>query len=87
MLTIRCKKHPKYTAKRLPKATCFGCSLLYVLRHQHEKDGERVLGSLNPYQYLGDLQQSCEDLEVLGEADKVRARTKDRNDDNFFGRF
>ena len=50
-LIILCKDHPRYRAIR-KKRGCEACGLLYVLRHQWERDAEEKLGALNPYQFI-----------------------------------
>jgi len=67
-LNVCCKKHPDYRGTRKPK-NCDSCALLYVLLHQHAKDGSDKLGNLNPYAYFlnVDLQQACEGLLVKPE--------------------
>ena len=67
-LNICCKKHPNCRGIRKPK-NCDSCALLYVLLHQHAKDGPDKLGNLNPYAYFlnVDLQQACEGLLVKPE--------------------
>jgi|GEM_PF-3443379 len=63
MLKIRCRKHRNYMAEK-PTKKCASCSLLYVLRWQYSKEPDERLGGINPYQFLGDLQEACEGLEV-----------------------
>ena len=64
MLKILCREHPKYQAKRRSGKKCESCALLYVLRWQYRKEPDKRLGGLNPYQFLGDLEEACEGLEV-----------------------
>lgn len=68
MLNICCKKHPNYRGIKKTK-NCDSCALLYVLIHQHAKNGPDKLGSLNPYVYFLDirLQNGCEGLLVKSE--------------------
>lgn len=69
MLKIRCNEHPKYTAAKSPsklrKKQCPGCELLYILRWQHSKEPDKRLGSINPYQFLGDLEDTCAFLDAM----------------------
>lgn len=32
MLKLRCKRHPRYTGERIPRASCDECMDLYTLR-------------------------------------------------------
>ncbi len=63
-MTIICKLHPKYHAKRRPSTDCDGCHLLYILRWQHEDVANEKLGGLNPYQFLRSVDGGCEELRV-----------------------
>ena len=36
MLTLKCKKHPRYTGKESPRAGCNQCYWLYIVRVQAE---------------------------------------------------
>lgn len=67
-LMIRCHKHPNYLADERPQLFCQGCLLLYVLRHQHARNGPELLGSLNPYAYFlsgVNLEEACTELEAF----------------------
>jgi hypothetical protein len=69
MLTIFCKDHPNYLAiRRKPHEDCEACALLYILRHQWERDAEKKLGGLNPYQFIN-ADKGAEDLRVKEAAD------------------
>lgn len=66
-LVAKCKKHPRYAAERWSKTKCTTCLLLYVLRWQHDKKAERMLGSLNPYAYLlsgVDMEYACSYIKI-----------------------
>lgn len=66
-LVIGCRKHRRYTGERKSNQYCDSCRLLYVLRHQWARDGERRLGSLNAYAYLigdVDLEEACSGIKV-----------------------
>ena len=39
MLKLKCKKHPRYTAKLSPKCSCLPCQELYELRLRAEQEG------------------------------------------------
>lgn len=64
-LNVFCKKHPDYRARR--KSGCPSCALIFILRHQHTETAGDYLGGLNPYQFIGDLERACEDIEVREE--------------------
>jgi len=64
MLSIKCKKHPKYLAVRAPSAKCDACYLLYILRWQHERNADEKLGGTNPYQFLGSTDDAAEGLQA-----------------------
>ncbi|MDD5251157.1 MAG: hypothetical protein PHT12_00815 [Patescibacteria group bacterium] len=50
-LTVKCSHH-QYQATRKPGWNCDACWLLFVLKFQAHKDGERRLGPFNPYAYV-----------------------------------
>jgi hypothetical protein len=65
-LGIRCKHH-NYKATKKPGWRCNTCWVLFVLKYQDHEDGERRLGSFNPYVYvIGEvsLEVACEDFEI-----------------------
>jgi len=66
-LTVKCCDHG-YKATRKPGWNCDTCWLLFVLKYQNHEDGERRLGSHNPYVYtIGfvDLKEASTKLEVV----------------------
>ena len=67
-LTVKCQHHG-YKATRKPGWSCLSCWLLYVLKYQGHKDGERRLGPFNPYHYVidhVDLREASANLLVVG---------------------
>lgn len=62
-LRIFCRKHPHHDATKATRS-CASCSLLYILRYQHSKEPDKHLGGVDPYQFIGDLKDACEGLEV-----------------------
>lgn len=61
-LNIFCKKHPNYRGLRRSK--CQSCQLIRILRWQHTRVAGDHLGGLNPYQFLNDPVEACEEIVV-----------------------
>ena len=68
-LSVKCRHH-RYQATRKPGWNCDSCWLLFVLKYQMHKDGERRLGPFNPYAYVighVDLKKACTNLKITRE--------------------
>lgn len=67
VLVASCSEHPRYTGEQKPTTNCHTCWLIYVMRWQHDKNGEDKLGSLNPFAYLIDhvkVKEACEGIKL-----------------------
>ncbi len=67
-ISVHCRRHRRNMATRKSATKCASCTLLFILKHQHGRyEGERKLGSLNPFNHRFDwldLKQALFNLEV-----------------------
>ena len=65
-LRIRCRKHPRYNAARVPKQACSGCALLFLRRWSSANKQERLihLSGVDPSLFVGDFEEACYNLDV-----------------------
>ena len=66
-LSVKCRNH-SYQATRKPGWDCDACWLLFVLKYQAHKEGERRLGPFNPYGHVidhVDLKKACANLKII----------------------
>ena len=62
---LKCRKHPRYRGGRQKNPACPSCQLILILANQHQPHPDTVLGGLDPYQFIPDLEEACQGLEAV----------------------